>query len=105
MSEWKPPTFMNKLSGFTIAFATWAGAGFPRRSAEWVKEIFETHCEPCDWYRSDKKTFWGDKGVCIYCECHVSDDVDNMRNKIVMPNNRCPLDPPKWGSDVDEKDQ
>jgi len=102
MTEWKPPTFMTKLTGFSLSFAAWAGAGFPRRSPEWVKEIFETHCQPCAWYDANRTTLLSDQGICIHCACHVSGDAENMRNKIVMPNNSCPLDPPKWGSDVDK---
>ena len=67
MPEWRPPTFMGKVSGFTVAFASWAKAGFPRRSAEWVAEIFNTHCKPCQWYEPDGHTLLGDKGKCGRC--------------------------------------
>lgn len=103
--EWKPPGFMQKVSGFLVAYADWVAAGFPRRSPEWVKEIFETHCKPCEWYDANAKTVFGKQGMCTRCGCHVSADFDDMQNKIVLPNTSCPLDEPKWKANIQCKNE
>lgn len=100
-SQWKPAGFMAKVTGFLVAYSDWAAAGFPRRAPEWVKEIFENHCKPCELYDPDGKTPFGSVGVCTKCGCHVSDDSDDMLNKIVLPNTSCPFDPPKWEANVE----
>lgn len=99
--QWKPPSFMQKVTGFLVAYADWAAAGFPRRAPEWVAEIFENHCKPCEWYDPDGVTPFGKVGTCKFCSCHVSADFDDMQNKIVLPNTSCPLDPPKWQASVE----
>jgi len=102
---WKPPGIMAKVSGFLVTFKDWAAAGFPRRSPEWVKEIFETHCQPCEWFDAEGRTPFGSVGTCRRCGCHVSPDGEDMLNAIVMPNKSCPLTPPKWGANIEEKDK
>jgi len=88
--------FMAKVTGFTISMTQWVLAGCPRRSPEWVAEIFETQCRPCPWYDAEDRTIFGSKGLCTKCGCHVSADHTNPLNKIVDPANACPLDPPRW---------
>jgi hypothetical protein len=78
-----------------------ADAGFPRRSPEWIAELFNTHCRPCEWYDPDGRTLIRRRGVCLKCGCHVSDIFDRLDNKLMFPNASCPLDPPKWGPSVD----
>jgi hypothetical protein len=102
--EWKPPTFMQKLKGFTITMAQWVAAGRPRREPQWVAEIFNDKCKPCPFYDPDRWSLFGDLGVCKLCECHVSDDPEKMTNKIVMPNTKCPDNPPRWVAAVKEED-
>lgn len=95
--------FMGPIN-FTLSMAQWAAAGCPTRSPEWVKEIFETHCRPCEFYKPGRNLL-GQKGYCQKCGCHVSDDPDNPVNKIVNPNNSCPLDKPRWRSTVENREQ
>lgn len=101
MNQWKPPSFMQKVTGFLVAYKDWVAAGFPRRAPEWVFEIFENHCKPCDYYDPEGKTPLGSVGTCGKCGCHVSDDPEDMLNKIVLPTSFCPLDPPRWNASVD----
>ena len=101
---WKPPTTMAKIQGFLVAYRDWAAAGYPRREPAWVKEIFETHCTPCEMYEPESRTLFGSVGVCGRCGCHVSADGEDMLNKIVMPTQGCPLDPPKFRASVEWKD-
>lgn len=102
--QWKPPGFMAKITGFVLSYAAWAKEGFPRRSPEWVVEIFETHCKPCQYYDPNGTTPFGSVGTCTRCGCHVSDDCEDMLNKIVLPTSSCPLDPPKWKASVECSD-
>lgn len=92
---------MTKVTGFLVAYRDWAAAGFPRRSPEWVKEIFETHCQKCPIYDPKAVTPFGSVGTCGKCGCHVSADPEDMLNKIVLPTSSCPLDPPLWRASVD----
>lgn len=94
--------FFAKITGFVVAYAEWRAAGFPRREPAWVKEIFETHCKPCEWYDPDAHTLLGAKGVCTHCSCHVSDNPNEDMNKIVWPTVSCPLTPPKWEANVEK---
>lgn len=96
--------FLSKITGFSISMADWILAGCPSRSPEWVEEIFETHCKPCEHYFPTRNML-GQKGGCGKCGCHVSADHTNPLNKIVDPNNSCPLDPPRWGGTIECKQQ
>ena len=91
--------FMSKIKDFTITYASWAAAGFPRRDPEWVAELFAV-CESCDQYDPAGKGPFGDVGACEACGCHVGNN-DRPTNKLVLPNTSCPLG--KWGSSVDRK--
>jgi len=86
---------------FTISMKDWIVAGCPMRSPEWVEEIFTEHCRPCDFYKPGRNIF-GQKGYCEKCGCHVSASSTNPLNKILDPNNACPLDPPKWGRTIEK---
>lgn len=90
---------MQKVTGFVVAYKDWAAAGFPRRSPEWVQEIFDI-CKTCPLYNPEGKTPFGSVGTCEKCGCHVSNDPEDMLNKIVLPNTSCPLDPPRWNASV-----
>jgi hypothetical protein len=91
---------MSKIAGFTITYAQWAAAGFPRREPEWVAELFAI-CEPCELFDPEAKGPFGDLGICKECGCHVGPDAENLRNKLVVPQTSCPLE--KWGASVDKK--
>lgn len=94
--------FLAKITGFAISMKDWALAGCPQRSPEWIAEIFEEHCKPCEFYNPSRNVF-RQKGYCEKCGCHVSADPNNPLNKIVSPLNSCPLDPPKWGGTIECK--
>jgi nitrous oxide reductase accessory protein NosL len=94
--------YMTKIKDFTLTYAQWAAAGFPRREEKWVKELFAI-CERCEFYDPNKPGPFGDKGSCQLCGCHVGSDHDNPRNKIVLPNTSCPDKPPKWEAVVEPK--
>jgi hypothetical protein len=81
---------MDKVTGFLVAFKDWRAAGYPRRSPEWVSELFETHCRPCPFYDPEGKTPLGTVGICGKCGCHVSDNPETMLNKLVLPTEGCP---------------
>jgi len=96
--------FMTKITDFTISMRDWMLAGCPSRSPEWVAEIFTEHCEPCEFFDPGRNIL-GQKGHCDKCGCHVSANSNNPLNKIVDPNNSCPLDPPKWGNTIENREQ
>lgn len=103
--DWVPPTAMEKVQGFRVAWKDWKDAGFPRRSDAWIRELFETCCRPCDWYDPDKRNEFGLKGICRKCGCHVGTRSDTMLNGLVLPTKGCPDDPPKFERVIDLSSQ
>jgi len=100
MENWTPPTFMAKVTGFLVTWKDWASAGFPKRSPEWIRELFGI-CKACPEYDPEGKTPLGTVGICRICGCHVSDDPDTTLNKLLMPNTSCPLG--KWQASIECK--
>ena len=92
-----------KIANFTVSFKRWAKAGMPRRSPDWVRQIFETHCAECDRYDPQGLTFLRDKGVCLECGCHVDPYSQSTTNKLVWPTEGCPLEPPKFRAIVESE--
>ena len=88
---WKPPGFMSKVVGFTVAFRDWRAAGYPRRAPEWVAELFNAHCKGCDMHQPEARNALGAKGLCQGCGCHVSPDAAEPRNMLIYPTKPCPM--------------
>jgi hypothetical protein len=84
---------------FVLNAMEWALHGCPARAPEDIKEIFETHCQPCEFFNEGRNIF-GKVGFCEKCGCHVSADPDTLVNKIRDPLIGCPLDPPKFGPTI-----
>jgi hypothetical protein len=72
---------------YTRALSRWIKAGRPVRSEEEIKQIFETHCAPCEAY--DKRS-----SACRHCGCRVNFSTTAPLNKIAMRTEECPLG--KW---------
>jgi len=66
------------------AVKRWVREGRPVRSDEEVKEIFETHCKPCELY--DPETHG-----CKKCGCAVNTDTAPLGNKLKMKTEVCPM--------------
>lgn len=92
--------FMSKVVGFTVAYAEWVKEGRPRRSPEWVRELFAI-CQKCPFFASNKKGPFGDYGVCTKCGCHVGSDAENWRNKLIMPTQPCPIG--NWDATIEKR--
>ena len=58
----------------------WIVSGFPRRSKEEVKLIYDTKCRPCDYNQNDR---------CSMCGCGVSENRITIWNKIRMATEHC----------------
>ena len=69
---------------YAQALARWTAAGWPERSDEEVKRIFETRCRPCDAYVGND-----DCGRCRECRCRVNLG-PALVNKIKMATEECP---------------
>lgn len=79
-----------QFTRFAMAMGAWLKAGRPRREPEWVAETFENTCLGCEAYRPKRRTPLGDKGICGDCGCHVSGSNMSLRNKLVLPTEKCP---------------
>lgn len=95
------PGYLPRAVDLVITVADWVWQGRPRRHPDDVREIFETHCKPCDFY-NPKASNPARTGICLKCTCHVSADASDLANKITLANTACPLDPPKWTKLVDD---
>lgn len=100
MADKKRPPLAFMAINATMSFLDWALHGCPVRNPEEVKETFETHCRPCEFYNPGKNVL-GKMGYCEKCGCHVSPDGDDVFNKIRDPLISCPLDPPKWKRSIE----
>jgi len=93
------PPITRMAKGFVLTMFEWAMAGCPVRHPEEIREIFETHCRPCEFFNPGRNLL-GKPGYCEKCGCHVSQDPDDVLNKIRDPLVGCPLDNPKWRRSV-----
>lgn len=91
------PSIIDKAACYSVALARWTAAGFPMRTDEEVREIYETHCnprdKPCEDFRND---------TCRLCGCPVRPEGMAVRNKIKMATERCRKK--KWGKSIAEMD-
>lgn len=67
---------------------TWQKAGYPLRPAQLVREIFATHCKPCEHFKGGNAG-----GRCDVCGCSVRRERASL-NKISMATAKCPEE--KW---------
>lgn len=81
---------------FPIRYAQWVAAGKPRRSPEWIAELWDI-CEPCENY-DPTMTTPGGVGGCRLCGCHISPDGEKDLNKLVWPTQKCDAD--KWPASI-----
>ena len=93
------PPLLRMAANFVMTARDWALAGCPARHPDEIRQIFETHCRPCEFYSTDRNIL-GKKGYCEKCGCHVSADPDDLLNKIHDPLVSCPLDPPRWDRSI-----
>lgn len=92
---------MGKVTGFAVTFTDWVRAGRPRRSDDWIAELFNEHCSKCPEYDPEAKNMpgpFGKKGICRACGCHVAGDNATLPNALTYPNKPCPLG--KFGVNV-----
>ena len=87
--------FMSKVVDFMVHYKNWAKAGYPKRSPEWVKELFAI-CKACEYYQPEGKNPLSQAGfcppgLCGKCGCHVSDDPAQELNALIYPTKPCPL--------------
>lgn len=68
----------------------WCRAGFPVRPAGVVRQTFNAHCKPCEFYQGGNAG-----GICTICKCSVRRERASL-NKLSMATTSCPLPEPKW---------
>lgn len=81
------------LQRYATAVVRWYKAGRPVRSAERVREIYETVCQPCPRFDPVKRT-------CTICGCRVRASGAALLNKLRMATERCPDTPPRFLEEV-----
>lgn len=72
------------------AEAAWIAAGKPVRSAEEIEEIYETQCQPCEYFKPGRSV---GRGSCGQCGCALR-KAGGVLNKIKMATEHCPAG--KW---------
>ncbi len=83
------------------AIAAWREAGYPERSDEEVRRIYEDYCRLCDQFSEEQQ-------ACEVCGCYVRGDEEGLigllkwvhgraiANKIRMATEHCPPPEEKW---------
>jgi len=86
---------IRELAGhYTKALLRWARAGFPVRSDDEVRRIYETICKPCPKHRVVDGV-----AQCAECGCRLSAKGLAVSNKIKMATETCPAG--KWAATTD----
>uniref|UniRef100_A0A6M3K6I1 Glycosyltransferase n=1 Tax=viral metagenome TaxID=1070528 RepID=A0A6M3K6I1_9ZZZZ len=86
------PSLIGRVLSWKEAIKRWNAAGRPVRSDEEVAWILREHCQPCEHYSPKRKQ-------CKICGCFSRAKGMPEFNKPKMATEKCPLEPPKWGTD------
>jgi hypothetical protein len=87
----QPRGLISKASNYSKSVLKWIAAGRPSRSESECVRILEI-CKACEYYDSEKL-------ICKMCGCGLGGKTP-LTNKIMMPTESCPLNPPKWEAEV-----
>ncbi len=83
----KPPGFLGLANNLTKALIDWQRAGRPVVTSEqWNRRL--SICRGCEYWREFKQT---KIAKCMKCGC--------SSGKLLLSTSKCPLNPPKWGSE------
>lgn len=87
-SEMKKPGFKDMANNLTRSLIEWQKSGRPVVTSEqWNKRL--TICRGCQYWSEIKST---QIARCLKCGC--------SSGKLLLSTSKCPLNPPKWGSEV-----
>jgi len=87
---------IKKIGNFRAERKKWKEAGFPVRSEEKIKEIFNIcKSNDCGQFIKSSET----EGQCGICGCYLK-DINEGFNKIAWATTICPNDPPFWLPEV-----
>jgi len=84
----QPPSLIARGRSFLEERKRWHREKKPTRTDEEVEQLYKKFCENCE-YRSGK--------ICSICGCF-------LRLKLKWRTTSCPLNPPKWKSDINVED-
>lgn len=76
---------MSKVPRYAKAVARWIKAGRPVRPRDEVARIYDTICQPCEYFNGKN---------CKICGCRVARDGLALRNKLALGSEHCPKK--KW---------
>ncbi len=94
-------SFIKKGMNFARAYWRWQAAGKPLRDDDYIFEIFDNHCQGCEFFiPSEAKP--NTHGECDSCGCHIKrvSEAEDEKNKLDWPTEGCPED--FWDADIDE---
>lgn len=87
-NENKSPGFVDLANNLTKSLIEWQRAGRPVVTSEqWNTRL--TICRGCEYWREFKET---KIAKCMKCGC--------SSGKLLLSTSKCPLNPPKWGSET-----
>lgn len=98
MTRRKAPNLVQQARTLGKAALKWERAGRPVRTPEQIRELFEKHCRPCEFFEPHRSR--KDRGRCLLCGCKVN--LQSL-NKLKWATEQCPDDPPRWLATVDEQ--
>lgn len=77
---------LNLAKKYLLERKLWIESGRPLRKPAIIKQIYEQHCQPCQFRQNNK---------CSICGCYVKPE-GSVFNKIAWGTTKCPHDPPYW---------
>jgi hypothetical protein len=83
----RSPRLTRRIGSYATALGRWIAAGRPERPEEEVQRIFQSLCQPCEFFDAAR-------GSCRVCGCRLRQEGAALTNKIKMATEHCPKD--KW---------
>ena len=77
------PSLLGRAINFMVALGGHVADGMSRRSVKEIADIIETHCKPCQYFRT---------GMCVHkrCGCAVNHE-KKFFNKLAWKSEHCPI--------------
>ena len=91
---------MSKIISYLKERFKWNKFGKPTRTDKEIQEIFNI-CKECHLFQKHDEN----SGKCGVCGCNLSNDKNVAFNKIAWATTHCPLDPPKWSTNLKVYDE
>ena len=95
------PNLLQQAANYIVSTAKHIAGGCKLREQEEINAIFEI-CRNCKFGNVGKQDRETAKSItCGKCGCGGNTTQSHLTNKLARKDEKCPLNPPKWGSGTD----